>query len=100
MGYALIFAILAGKPVVVEYRGPILQFDRRYADVISYEEAEAKIKQMTDRSQVYFWPPKRPIMQANTKEALDLLHDWMDGKPTTIPKRTKLYRSKLGAIVE
>jgi len=97
MGYAVIFGILAAHPAVVEYRGPTDHFDPGYAHVISFTKAEQLINA---RRPVYFWPPKRQVMLASKKEALDLLHDWMKGKPTKIPKRTQRYRSKLGVIVE
>ncbi|MEX2168218.1 MAG: hypothetical protein WD851_02825 [Pirellulales bacterium] len=95
MHAAIIFAIMAGRPVVLEYRGDLgLPYDPRFATVISLEEAERRMRKR--KPPVLLAMVGGPVIRATHKEALSLLSKWQTAKDDGDQKRMKAALKRAG----
>ena len=92
---AIIFAIMAGRPAVLEYRGNLgLPYDPRFAAVISFDEAERRIRK--GKPPVLFAMPGGPVVRGTNKEALNLIIEWQAAKDDDDEKSMKTALKRAG----
>ncbi len=95
MHAAIIFAIMAGRPAVLEYGGNLgLPYDPRFAAAISLDEAERRLRK--DQPPVLFAMVGGPVIRATKKEALELVTEWQAAKAEGNVKRMKAALIRAG----
>jgi hypothetical protein len=86
MEYAIILALMAGRPTVLEYHGNLsLPFDPSFSQPISFEEAKRRIlnerrPSVVGRTPLLVACPNSAVYKASDTDALFLLDQWIEAK--------------------